>query len=147
MNRIADSDSLVTLGASITLPVFRRNAGAIASALGEQDRARALLSAEEGRVRADVSRLVERIRGRSAVLAGMESSLPGLAAGLEDVTRAYTLGEYSIDRYLVEKDRLSRALLSHEDVLLDTLEAFVELERTVGVSLYQPEIAGIGVTQ
>ena len=145
--RIADSDSLVTLGASITLPVFRRNAGAIASALGEQDRARALLSAEEGRVRADVSRLVERIRGRSAVLAGMESSLPGLAAGLEDVTRAYTLGEYSIDRYLVEKDRLSRALLSHEDVLLDTLEAFVELERTVGVSLYQPEIAEIGVTQ
>ena len=144
--RIADADRFVTLGASITLPVFRRNAGAIASALGEQDRATTILSAEEDRVRADVSRLVERIRGRFAVLNAMESALPGLEAGLEDVTRAYTLGEYAIDRYLVEKDRLSRALLSHDDVLLDMLEAFVELERTVGETIYQPEFAKIEVT-
>lgn len=141
---LADTDRLITLGATFSLPLFRRNQGEIIIASSEADRLSIALKAAESQIPTDVHRQMERARGRQATLVRMQPALPDLAAGLEDVTRAFTLGEYSVDRYLVEKDRLFRARLAYDDALLDYLEAIVDLEQAVGAPVYEPEISAAG---
>lgn len=146
IERLKDTDGLVVFGAAISLPLFRRNQGELITATSEADRLTIQLRTAESQIGTDVRRLLDRIRGRGTILARMQPVLPGLAAALQDVTRAYTLGEYSVDRYLVEKDRLVRARLSYDDALLDYLEAIVDLEQTTGRTLYEPKIVRAGAT-
>jgi len=142
--RLEDADSAVHFGATVTLPGFGRhgrNAGEQVTARSEADRAALELQAAEEQAAADVRRLAERLRRGSALLTRIQPLLPDLAADLAEVTRAYDLGQYSIDRYLAERDRLVRARLTWGEVLLDYLEAVVELERAAGTVLQDPEIA------
>jgi cobalt-zinc-cadmium efflux system outer membrane protein len=140
IDRLDDTGDAVHFGATVTLPVFGRNAGERITAQSEVDRAALELQAAEAQAAADVRRLAERLRRGSALLARIQPHLPDLAADLAEVTRAYDLGEYSLDRYLVERDRLIRARLTWGEALLDYLEAVVELERAAGTSLQEPEI-------
>ncbi len=144
IERLEDTDAAVHFGATVTLPVFGRNAGEQVTARSEVDRAALELRTAEEQAAADVRRLAERLRRGSALLARIQPLLPDLAADLAEVTRAYDLGEYSLDRYLVERDRLVRARLTWGEALLDYLEAIVELERAAGTVLQEPEIAVTG---
>jgi cobalt-zinc-cadmium efflux system outer membrane protein len=123
----------VALGAEVTLPLFHRNQGAVASALAEQGRAEAVLEGRQRAARAELDAAIARDREARRAVELYASSVRSLARQNVDVMlEAYDLGRFPLSDLLTEQRRYLDIEAGYTDVLSRAYRAHVALRRAQG---------------
>lgn len=142
-----DRDNELTFGVSVELPIFNRNQGQIASAVGE--RAQAVRQREflEASIRSQVALSMRRYRAaaESYVLYATQI-IPRAEANLRSIRAAYDLGEYSAFDIVNEQRRLIETQTAANDALANYYLALAELERVLGTTIPASGFASDGAS-
>jgi cobalt-zinc-cadmium efflux system outer membrane protein len=133
---VGQIDNSLTFGVAVQIPVFNRNQGEIASAVGERTEALRQREFLEATIRRDVALAHRRYRAaaEALVLYAMRI-LPQSQKNLETVRAAYGLGEFSIFEVLQQQQRLVESETGYNEALRDYYAALAELERSLGTPL------------
>lgn len=131
-----NSDSALTFGISVEIPVFNRNQGEIAAAAGEQLLATRQREFLEATIKRDVAIAYRRYRAAAEKLVVYSTQiLPRAEANLQTVRAAYGLGDFSIFEVVAEQRRLNENVSGYNQVLEDYYTSLAELEAAVGAAL------------
>jgi cobalt-zinc-cadmium efflux system outer membrane protein len=133
---LTDTDSELTFGVSIGLPVFNRNQGEIASAVGEREQARRQREFLEATIKRDVAVAYRQYRAAAEKLVLYATQiLPRAEANLQTVRTAYGAGEFSVFEVVNEQRRLNEAVTGYNQTLRDYYNALAQLETALGIPL------------
>lgn len=129
-------DNELTFGMSIDLPVFNRNQGGIASAVGEQVQATRTREFLEATIRRDVAVAYGQYRAATEKLVLYTTQiLPRAEANLQTVRAAYNVGEFSVFEVVNEQRRLNENVTNYNRVLEEYYTTLTALEAAVGAAL------------
>jgi len=130
------TDSELTFGVSLEIPVFNRNQGAIASATGERVQATRQREFLESAIRRDVAVAYRKYRAAAESLVVYSTQiLPRSEENLRSVRAAYGLGEFSVFEVVSEQRRLTENVTNYNQILRDYYNALTELETALGTTL------------
>ena len=133
---VTDKDNILTFGIAVQIPIFNRNQGEIASAVGERTEARRQREFLESTIRRDVALVYRRYRAAAEALVLYATRiLPQSQKNVDTVSAAYNLGEFSIFEVLQQQQRLVESATGYNEALRDYYAALAELERALGTPL------------
>ncbi len=133
---IVDKDNILTFGVAVEIPIFNRNQGEIASAVGERTEAVRQREFLEATIRRDVALAYRRYRAAAEALVLYATRiLPQSQKNVDSVSAAYGLGEFSIFEVLQQQQRLVESETGYNEALRDYYTALAELERALGTPL------------
>lgn len=131
-----DTDSELTFGVSVDIPIFNRNQGEIASATGERLQATRQREFLETTVRRDVAVAYRKYRAAAESLVLYSTQiLPRSEENLRSVRAAYGLGEFSVFEVVNEQRRLTESVTGYNQALRDYYNALNELETALGAPI------------
>ena len=129
-------DNELTFGISIDIPVFNRNQGGIASAVGEQTQAVRTREFLEATIRRDVAVAYGQYRAAAEKLVLYTTQiLPRAEANLQTVRAAYNAGEFSVFEVVNEQRRLNENVTNYNRALEEYYTTLTALESAVGGTL------------
>ena len=135
-NGLRDKDNILTFGLAVQIPVFNKNQGAIASAVGERAEAQRQREFLETTIRRDVALAYRRYRAAAEALVLYSTQIvPRSEEIVRSVRAAYGLGEFSIFNVLNEQRRLVESQTGYTQALRDYYAALADLERILGIPL------------
>ncbi len=142
-----DRDNELTFGVSVELPIFNRNQGQIASAVGEREQAVRQREFLEASIRSQVALSFRRYRAaaESYVLYATQI-VPRAEENVRSVRAAYNLGEYSVFDIVNEQRRLIESQTELNEALANYYAALAELERVLGTTIPARGFAPEGVS-
>jgi cobalt-zinc-cadmium efflux system outer membrane protein len=133
---IRDSDNELTFGVSIELPVFNRNQGELATAVGEREQVMRRREFLEAGIRRDTALAYRRYRAAAESLVLYSTQiLPRAEENLRTIRAAYNLGEFSVFDIVNEQRRLIESETGYNDALGNYYSSLAELERAMGTAL------------
>jgi cobalt-zinc-cadmium efflux system outer membrane protein len=128
-----DTDSELTFGVSVDIPIFNRNQGEIASATGERLQAARQREFLETTVKRDVAVAYRKYRAAAESLVLYSTQiLPRSEENLRSVRAAYGFGEFSVFDVVNEQRRLTESVTGYNQALRDYYNALNELETALG---------------
>lgn len=133
---VGQTENVLRFGVSIELPVFNRNQGEIAAAVGE--RAQFVRQREflEATIKRDVALAYRRYRAAAEALVLYSTQIvPRSEDNLKSVRAAYNLGEFSVFDIINEQQRLIQSETGYNEALRAYYSALAELERALGTPL------------
>lgn len=131
-----DLDNEITFGMSIDIPLFNRNQGEIASAVGEQTQATRNREFLESTVKRDVAVAYRKYRAAAEALTIYAVQIiPRSEENLKAVQSAYGFGEFSVFEVVNEQRRLIENITNYNQSLRDYYNALNELETALGVTI------------
>lgn len=131
-----DTDNELTFGISIEIPVFNRNQGEIASAVGERAQATRQREFLEATIRRDVALSFRRYRAAAEALVLYATQIvPRSEDNLRSVRAGYNLGEFSVFDIVNEQRRLIENETGYIEALRDYYTALAEIERALGTPI------------
>lgn len=131
-----NTDNELRFGVSVELPVFNKNQGEIAAAVGE--RAQFVRQREflETTIRRDVALAYRRYRAAAEALVIYSTQIvPRSEENLRTIRAAYTLGEFSVFDIINEQSRLIASETGYSEALRDYYTALAEIERALGTPI------------
>lgn len=129
-------DNFLRFGVSVDIPIFNRNQGEIAAALGERAQAQRQREFVETNIKRDVALAYRRYRAAAEALVLYATQImPTAEKNLQAVRAAYNAGEFSIFDIVGEQRRLIENETAYNDVLNDYYSALAELERALGTTI------------
>lgn len=142
-----NADNELAFGVSIELPVFNRNQGQIASAVGEREQAVRQREFLEASIRSQVALALRRYRAaaESYVLYATQI-VPRAEENVRSVRAAYNLGEYSVFDIVNEQRRLIESQTGLNEALANYYAALAELERVLGTTIPASSFAPEGIS-
>lgn len=144
---IAQTDNVLRFGVSVDIPIFNRNQGEIAAAVGERLQVEHQRDFLEATVRRDVALAYKRYRAAAETLVIYATQIiPNAEQNLRMVRAAYSLGEFSIFDVLSEQKRLIESETGYNEALASYYSALAELERAVGTMIPASAFASTTVT-
>jgi cobalt-zinc-cadmium efflux system outer membrane protein len=133
---LRDKDRLLTFGVSVDIPVFNRNQGEIASAVGEKSQAQRQREFLEATIKRDVALAYRRYRAASEALVLYATQIiPTAEKNVQAVRAAYTAGEFSVFDVVAEQRRLIENETAYNESLGESYTSLAELERALGITL------------
>ena len=133
---VVDKDNVLTFGVAVEIPIFNRNQGEIAAAVGERSEAARQREFLEATIRRDVALAYRRYRAAAeAVVLYATRILPQSEKNLETVRVAYGLGEFSIFDVLQQQGRMIESETGYNEALRDYYTSLAELERALGSAI------------
>jgi cobalt-zinc-cadmium efflux system outer membrane protein len=124
---------MVTVGAKVTLPIFHRNQGALASAQAERGRAEAMFEARQRAARAELDAAVARDREARRAVELYASTVRDLARQNVDVVlEAYDLGRFPLSDLLAQQRRYLEVEAAYTEVLSRAYQARAAVGRALG---------------
>jgi cobalt-zinc-cadmium efflux system outer membrane protein len=133
---VGQTDNSLTFGVAVEIPIFNRNEGEIASAIGERTEAARQREFLEATIRRDVALAHRRYRAAAEALVLYATRiLPQAQKNVDTVRAAYGLGDLTIFEVLQQQQRLVESETGHNDALRDYYTALAELERALGTPL------------
>jgi cobalt-zinc-cadmium efflux system outer membrane protein len=134
---LRDTDNLLTGGISISLPVRDQNQGNIQAAIARRDAAALRGRYVEALIRQEVRAALSRYEAaRSALRLLDEGVVRQSQENLRVLRAAYGLGEIRLAEVITEQRRLIDTQRAYTDLLKEAFTAAVELERSVGASIF-----------
>lgn len=131
-----NNDNSLTFGMSIDIPVFNRNQGEIASAVGEQTQATRSREFLESSIKRDVAVAYRKYRAAAETLTIYAVQIiPRSEENLKAVQRAYGYGEFSVFEVVNEQRRLIENVTNYNQSLRDYYNALNELETALGTTI------------
>lgn len=131
-----DTDNELTFGVAVEIPVFNRNQGEIASAVGERTQATRQREFLEATIRRDVALSFNRYRAAAEALVLYSTKIvPRAEQNLRTVRAGYNLGEFSVFDVVNEQRRLIENETGYIEALRDYYAALAEIERTLGTMI------------
>jgi cobalt-zinc-cadmium efflux system outer membrane protein len=131
-----DRDNELTFGVRIDLPIFNRNQGEIAAAVGERVQAQRQREFLEATIKRDVALAYRRYRAAAeSVVLYATQILPRSEDNVRSVRAAYNLGEFSVFDVVNEQRRLIESETGYNEALRDYYAALAELERALGTTI------------
>ena len=142
VSSIGQTDNILRFGVAVNIPVFNKNQGEIASAVGESAQFQRQREFLEATVKRDVALAYARQRAAAETLALYATRIVPLSeANLRSVRAAYNLGEFSVFDIVNEQRRLVESQTGYNDALRDYYTALSDLERALGTPLSSIEFA------
>ena len=133
---VGQTDNVLRFGVSVDIPIFNKNQGEIASAVGERAQAQRQREFLEAAIRRDVALAYRRYRAAAeAVVLYATRILPASQSNLRSVRAAYGLGEFSTFDVINEQRRLIESQTGYNDAVRDYYDALADLERALGTPL------------
>lgn len=133
---LRDKDRLLTFGMSVDIPIFNRNQGEIASAVGEKAQAQRQREFLEATIKRDVALAYRRYRAAAEGLVLYATQIiPTSEKNVQAVRAAYNAGEFSVFDVVAEQRRLLESETAYNESLGDYYSALAELERALGITL------------
>jgi len=130
------TDNFLRFGVSVDIPVFNRNQGEIAAAVGERMQAQHQREFVEANIKRDVALAYTRYRAAAeALILYTTQIIPTAQKNLQAVRSAYSAGEFSIFDIVGEQRRLIENETAYNEVITDYYSALAELERALGTTL------------
>lgn len=137
-----NSDNELAVGVAIDLPVFNRNQGEIAAAVGERVQAQRQREFLEATIKRDVALAYRRYRAAAEALVLYATQiLPRSEENLRSTRAAYSLGEFSVFDIIGEQRRLIESETGYNEAVRDYYSALAELERALGTPIPQSGFA------
>lgn len=131
-----NKDNSLVFSVSVGIPVFNRNQGEIASAIGEKVQATREREFLESIVKRDVAIAYKKYRAAAESLVIYSTQIvPRSEENLKTVRAAYGLGDFSVFDVVNEQRRLTENVTNFNQVLKDYYNALTELETAVGMPL------------
>lgn len=131
-----DTDNELTFGVSVELPVFNRNQGEIASAVGEREQVVRQREFLEASIRRDTALAYRRYRAAAESLVLYATQIvPRAEENVRTIRAAYNLGEFSVFDIVNEQRRLIESETGYNEALGNYYAALAELERALGTTL------------
>jgi len=139
LTALPDSDRVISIGASIGLPLFNRNQGGQTEAAVAVRQARLRRESTEHTVRAEVTGAFRRAEAaqRAMTLLG-QSVLTRSEDNIRTVRAAYDLGEFRITDVIAEQRRLLEAQGEYTEALAERYRALIDLRAAIGLAGFQP---------
>lgn len=135
-NFASDLDNELTFGVSIDIPIFNRNQGEIASAVGEQTQATRNREFLESTIKRDVAVAYRKYRAAAESLTIYAVQIiPRSEVNLKAVQQAYGFGEFSVFEVVNEQRRLIENITNYNQSLRDYYNALNELETALGTTI------------
>ena len=133
---LRDKDRLLTFGVSVDIPIFNRNQGEIASAVGEKAQAQRQREFLEATIKRDVALAYRRYRAAAETLVLYATQImPTAEKNVQAVRAAYNAGEFSVFDVVAEQRRLIENETAYNETLGDYYSSLAELERALGTTL------------
>jgi cobalt-zinc-cadmium efflux system outer membrane protein len=133
---VRQTDNFLRFGVSVDIPVFNRNQGEIAAAVGERMQAQHQREFVEANIKRDVTLAYTHYRAAAEELVLYATQIiPTAQKNLQAVRSAYNAGEFSIFDVVGEQRRLIENETAYNEVLTDYYSALAELERALGTTL------------
>ncbi len=133
---VRDMDNVLTFGVSVEIPVFNKNQGEIASAVGEREQFVRQREFLEATIKRDVALAYRRYRAAAEALVLYTTQIvPRAELNLRGVRAAYNLGEFSVFDIVNEQRRLIESETGYNEALRDYYAALAELERSLGTPI------------
>lgn len=134
-----DSDQVIAIGASISLPFFNQNQGGKAEAAVAVRQAQLRREFTEQTVRAEVTSAFRRADAAQTALTIFEQGFLTRADDNIRVMRAaYELGEFRVTDVITEQRRVLEAQQEYTEALSERYRAIVDLRAAIGLSGVQP---------
>jgi len=131
-----DTDNVLTFGVSVEIPIFNKNQGEIASAVGEREQFVRQREFLEATIKRDVALAYRRYRAAAEALVLYTTQIvPRAEENLRSVRAAYNLGEFSVFDIVNEQRRLIESETGYNEALRDYYAALAELERSLGTPI------------
>ncbi|MGH9927725.1 MAG: TolC family protein [Pyrinomonadaceae bacterium] len=144
---IPNTDNSLVFGLAVDLPIFNRNQGEIASAVGERVQAQRQREFLEATIKRDIALAYRRYRAAAeAVVLYATQIIPNSEKNLQSVRAAYGLGEFSVFDVVNEQRRLIESETGYNEALRDYYSALAELERALGTTLPPSGFAPFPIT-
>jgi outer membrane protein, heavy metal efflux system len=123
-----------TFGVRLTLPVRNKNQGLIEAAVAAEEAARKRREYAELVVRNEVAAAYARLERAQAAEAIYRDHVREAAARNLDILRqAYALGQKTALDYIAEQQRYIGVETGYTDLLKESLDALIEIERAIGL--------------
>ncbi len=136
VNPFPQTDSELTFGVSLDIPIFNRNQGEIAAANGEKQQATRQREFLEASIKRDVAVAFRKYKAAAESLVIYSTQiLPRSEDNLRAVRAAYGLGEFSVFEVVGEQRRLTENVTNYNRILRDYYNALNELETALGTTL------------
>lgn len=133
---LRDKDQLLTFGVSVDIPVFNRNQGEIASAVGEKAQAQRQREFLEAAIKRDVALAYRRYRAAAEALVLYATQIMPMAEkNVQAVRAAYNAGEFSVFDVVAEQRRLIENETAYNEALGDYYSSLADIERALGTTL------------
>ena len=133
---LTDTDNALTFGVSVELPVFNRNQGEIASAVGEREQVVRQREFLEAGIRRDIALAYRRYRAAAESLILYSTQIiPRAEENVRTIRAAYNLGEFSVFDIVNEQRRLIESQTGYNEAIGNYYSALAELERALGTTL------------
>jgi cobalt-zinc-cadmium efflux system outer membrane protein len=134
---LRDTDNMLTGGISISLPVRDRNQGNIQAALARREAAVLRGRYIEMQIRQEVRAALSRYETARRALELFDAGVVRQSQeNLRVLRAAYGLGEIRLAEVITEQRRLIDTERAYTDLLKEAFTAAVELERSVGASIF-----------
>ncbi len=123
-----------TFGVRLTLPTRNKNQGNIEAAAATAEAARRRREFAELVVRNEMAAAYTRLgRVQAALTVYRDGVREAAARNLDVLRRAYTLGQRNVLDVITEQRRLIEIETGYTDLLKEQLDAFIEIERVIGL--------------
>ena len=133
---VRQTDNFLRFGVSVEIPIFNRNQGEIAAAMGERIQVQRQREFVEASIKRDVALAYRRYRAAAEALVLYATQImPTAEKNLQTVRAAYNAGDFSVFDVVAEQRRLIENETAYNDVLNDYYSALAELERALGTVL------------
>ncbi|MBA3443089.1 MAG: TolC family protein, partial [Pyrinomonadaceae bacterium] len=133
---VTDTDNELAFGVAIEIPIFNRNQGYIASALGERAQAARQREFLETTIRRDVALSFRRYRAAAeAFVIYSTRIIPRSEQNLRTIRAAYSLGEFSVLDVVNEQRRLIESETGYNEAVRNYYGALAELEAALGTAI------------
>ncbi len=133
---VDQTDNVLRFGVSIELPVFNKNQGGIAAAIGEREQLRRQREFLEATIKREVALAYNRYRAAAEALVLYATQIvPRSEENLRGVRAAHSLGEFSIFEVVNEQRRLLESQTGYNEALRDYYGALAELESALGIAV------------
>lgn len=147
IGQVGQTDNVLRVGVAIELPIFNKNQGEIASAIGE--RAQAVRQREflEATIKRDVALAYRRYRAAAEVLVLYATQIvPRSEENVRSIRAAYNLGEFSVFDVVNEQRRLIESETGYNEAVRDYYGALAELESALGTPIPNTGFAAASVS-
>ncbi len=133
---VRDTSNELTFGVSIEIPVFNRNQGEIASAVGGREQIVRQREFLEAGIRRDTALAYRRYRAAAESLVLYATQIvPRAEENVRTIRAAYNLGEFSVFDVVNAQQRLIESETGYNEALGNYYAALAELERALGTTL------------
>ncbi|MBA2339544.1 MAG: TolC family protein, partial [Pyrinomonadaceae bacterium] len=133
---VGQTDNVLRFGVAVELPVFNKNQGEIASAVGEREQAVRQREFLEAIIKRDVALAYRRYRAAAeAFVLYATQIVPRSEENVRSVRAAYNLGEFSVFDVVNEQRRLIESETGYNEALRDYYSALAELEAALGTPI------------